>query len=88
MQKELCDKCGKEITTIERWRIGLRFVSSWIPNGDTRLITLCGKCGWKAARLLGFAFDTGKILSCAREEYVTDATVCGANGGGMLVEEA
>ena len=71
----MCDACGQEITQEWdggwSWDIGLRFRSSWDPKGDTRLLELCQSCGSKAARLLGFQFDTGKILSMAQREYVT-----------------
>ena len=86
MTKHMCDKCGQEIvweTGNAGWQIGLKFYSWWNPKGDERVISLCGSCGWKAARLLGFQYDTGKILSLARKESITDVTVYGAHGGGL-----
>lgn len=76
MTLQRCDKCGGEITQEWdggwSWDIGLKFKSAWNPNGETRLIQLCQICGAKAARGLGFCFDTGKILSIAKGEYITE----------------
>lgn len=79
-----CDCCGKEVEREEYWQIKLRFVSFWNnPDGDKRTVTLCMRCGVKAAKLLGFQYDTGKILSIARKEQIDDVTVYGPHGGGI-----
>jgi len=41
------------------------------------------KCGFQAAQLLGFQYDTGKILSLARREQIDAVTVFGKHGGGL-----
>jgi len=72
-QPDLCDCCGEPIEddgSIGIWDIGLRFRSSWDPAGHVVTLVLCGKCGSTAANLLGFCYDTGKILSLARKEMV------------------
>lgn len=84
-----CDCCGKTIPDPRgdghgAWKIALTFVSWWNQEGDVREIILCGEgCGSRAARLLGFEYDTGKILSIARKEMIDSVTVCGPHGGGM-----
>jgi len=69
-----CDHCGKDIVGSEwEWQIGIKLISCW--GTDVRGIHLCGKCGWMAARLLGYQQDTGKILSIAKKETVVAATL-------------
>jgi len=80
----VCDACGGDVFDgRELWEIELRFVSWWNPSGDARVMHLCGSCGSQAARLLGFCYDTGKILSVARGEMIDGVEVHGPNGGGI-----
>ena len=61
----------------------MRFISFWNPQGDVREISLCSDCGCHAANLLGFQYDTGKILSLARGDVIKSVEVHGPNGGGL-----
>ncbi len=67
MKKLFCDACGKDTHDSGHgsWAIDLHF---W---HDSKHIDLCSDCGRKAARLLGFAYDAGNILSIAQGEYAT-----------------
>ena len=82
----LCDACGKPVDRESghgAWEIGIRFRSMWNQEGDVRVLQLCSTCGSHAAKLLGFCYDTGKILSLARGEMVDGVEVHGPNGGGL-----
>lgn len=80
----LCDSCGAEIGGDQSWQIGLKLDSMWRQNGGhTVVLKLCSKCGHQAARLLGFCYDTGTILSVARRGMIDGAEVHGPNGGGL-----
>ena len=86
MTKILCDACGKDTEPGSGHgarEIGMRFRSWWNRRGDVRILQLCGHCGSQAARLLGFCFDTGKILSVARKEQIDGVSVYGPHGGGF-----
>ena len=80
-----CDCCGQDIPnpTKDTWRIGLQFFSFWNTGGDKREIFLCSHCGYRAAILLGFQYDTGKILSLSRVDMIDGVEVHGPNGGGI-----
>jgi hypothetical protein len=82
----LCDHCGDDIKPYfgnAGLEIDLTFYSGWNSKGDKVKIQLCGKCSWKALRLLGFQYDTGKILSLARREMIDEVKVHGPHGGGI-----
>jgi len=80
MTKIVCDACGDEITANFNgahgaFGVSLRFYSWWNPKGDERDMMLCFNCGAPVMRKLGFCYDTGRLLSISRGEYVTEATV-------------
>ena len=70
MMELRCDLCGDVVKGKERWAIGLKYRSTWNPDGDEVHADLCPRCGNRAVRLLGFCHDTGKILSIARQEQI------------------
>jgi len=81
MIKAICDACTKDITDNyrdmhEKFEVTLCFYSWWNPTGDERKIILCMNCGVKLINSMGFCYDTGRLLSISRGEYVSSVDVC------------
>lgn len=71
MQKTYCDAKGEEAREEApegRWEITLTWFQRETVR-DSRCVDLCGNCGARAAKLLGFGTDKGKIISLAQDEY-------------------